>query len=64
MHRPMHVNFIAIELSRKGYPLKAKNPAATVAVALSRRPDQFTKVGPNTFDLVKKEAKEIEVVAG
>jgi hypothetical protein len=59
--RPMHVNLIAIELSRKGYQVKAKNPAATVAVALGRRPDQFSRVGPNTFDLVSKEAT---VVAG
>jgi hypothetical protein len=56
---PLHVDAIATELSKRGHPIMAKNPAATVAVALSRRPDQFTKVGPNTFDLAKevKEAK-------
>jgi len=55
--RPMHVNFIAIELDRKGHPIDAKNPAATLAVALSRRPDEFARVGPNTFDLAKKDAE-------
>ena len=54
---PMHVNGIASELAKRGHPVMAKNPAATLAVALSRRPDQFTKVAPNTFDLAKREAK-------
>lgn len=61
--RPTHVNLIAIELSRRGYEVGAKNPAATVAVALSRRPDQFVKVGPNTFDLVRKEVQAKEAQA-
>jgi len=55
--KPLHVNAIAAELSKRGYPVVAKNPTATLAVALGRRPEYFTRVGPNTFDLVKKEAK-------
>jgi HB1, ASXL, restriction endonuclease HTH domain len=58
--RPMHVDSIAAELAKRGHPVMAKNPAATVAVALGRRTDQFTRVGPNTFDLAK-ETKEIKV---
>src|ERR1700733_7826117 len=52
--RPMHVNLIAVELDRKGHPINAKNPAAALAVSLSRRPEAFKKVGPNLFDLVRK----------
>ncbi len=50
-NRPLHVSEIVSELERRNYKLEAKNPAATVAVALSRRPDEFEKVGPNTFAL-------------
>ncbi len=52
---PLHVNEIVAELSRRGQSPTAENPAATVAVALARRPEQFVKVSPNTFDLVKKD---------
>jgi len=57
---PLHVDAIAAELTKRGNPVMAKNPAATVAVALGRRTDQFSRVGPNTFDLVK-EVKEAKV---
>lgn len=50
--RPLHVSEIVAELQRREYRLNAKNPIGTVAVALSRRPDEFEKVGPNTFALV------------
>jgi len=48
----MHVDDIVEALKTKGQPVMAQNPKATVAVALSRRPDQFTRVKPNTFALV------------
>jgi hypothetical protein len=48
----MHVDDIVEALKAKGHPVMAQNPKATIAVALSRRPDQFTKVKPNTFALV------------
>ncbi len=50
-NRPLHVSEIVSELERRSYKLEAKNPTATIAVALSRRPDEFEKVGPNTFAL-------------
>jgi hypothetical protein len=49
--KPMHVEHIVAELSRAGHPVTAKNPKAAVAVALSRRPEQFLKTAPNTFGL-------------
>jgi hypothetical protein len=52
---PMHVKDIVARLAERGQAVIAQNPTATVAVALSRRPDQFEKVSGNTFDLVKKE---------
>jgi len=55
--RPMHVSEIVEQLAKRGQPVTAKNPAATVAVALGRRRDQFIKTGPNTFDLVNNEMK-------
>jgi|SRR5208282_643565 len=55
--RPLHVDEIASELEKLGHPVAAKNPAATVAVALSRRTNQFARVAPNTFDLVQKEVR-------
>jgi|SRR6185437_9278625 len=55
MAHPMHVNDIVAELAKRQQPVIAKNPAATVAVALSRRPQQFIKTGPNTFDIVGKD---------
>jgi hypothetical protein len=48
---PMHVRDIVIALAEKGQPMTAQNKDATVAIALSRRPDQFQKTGPNTFAL-------------
>jgi hypothetical protein len=55
--RPMHVMYIAQALAKEGHPVTAKNPVATIAVALSRRPEEFTKTGPNTFFLKETEAK-------
>ena len=52
--RPMHVRDIVAELEKGENPLKARNPVATVAVLLSRRPELFLKVSPNTFELIKK----------
>ena len=48
---PMHVNDIVAALAQHGHPVQAKNPAATVAVALGRRPEQFRKAAPNTFGI-------------
>jgi hypothetical protein len=48
----MHVNDIVEALKAKGHPVMAQNPKATIAVALSRRPEQFARVKPNTFALV------------
>lgn len=60
-NRPLHVSEIIAELERRNYKLEAKNPTATVAVALSRRPDEFEKVGPNTFALAAiREENETE----
>jgi hypothetical protein len=55
--KPMHVREIVAELAKRQQPVTARNPVATVAVALGRRAEQFAKTGPNTFDLVEKEAK-------
>jgi hypothetical protein len=55
--RPLHVKEIVDKLQERGQPVTAQNPTAAVAVALSRRKDQFTKTTGNTFDLVKKEGK-------
>ena len=49
---PMHVKDIATALAEKGRPMTAKNPEATIAIALGRRPTQFLKTAPNTFGLV------------
>jgi hypothetical protein len=51
----MHVKDIVAKLEDRGQAVTAQNPKAAVAVALSRRPDQFQKVSGNTFDLAKKE---------
>ena len=48
----MHVDDIVEALKVKGHPVMAQNPKATIAVALSRRPEQFARVKPNTFALV------------
>jgi hypothetical protein len=58
--KPMHVDDIVVALSEKGHPVMAQNPKATIAVALSRRLDEFEKVKPNTFALVIQ-ASETEV---
>lgn len=55
--KPMHVRDIVAELAKRGEPIAAQNPVASVAVALGRRTDQFKKVSGNTFDLVKVEDK-------
>ena len=52
---PMHVRDIVKKLAENGNPVIAKNPINTTSVLLVRRHDQFAKVSPNTFDLVKKE---------
>jgi hypothetical protein len=52
--RPMHVDDIVKTLQTKGHPVMAKNPKATIAVALSRRVEEFERVKPNTFALVTK----------
>ena len=51
----MHVREIVKKLADNGNPVIAKNPINTTAVLLMRRADQFARVSPNTFDLVKKE---------
>lgn len=51
----LHVRDIVKKLSENGNPVIAKNPVNTTSVLLMRRADQFKKVSPNTFDLVKKE---------
>ena len=48
---PMHVDDILKKLTEHGYPVMARNPKATIAVALSRRTDQFRKTAPNTFGM-------------
>src|ERR1700722_4701139 len=52
--KPMHVDDIVKALQEQGHPVMAKNPKATIAVALSRRVDEFERVKPNTFALVNK----------
>ena len=56
----MHVKDIVAKLTKNEHAVIAKNPTNTVAVALIRRADQFTKVSPNTFDLAKKEGVAAE----
>lgn len=48
---PMHVDDILKKLTENGHPVVARNPKATIAVALSRRTDQFRKTAPNTFGI-------------
>lgn len=55
--KPMHARDIVSKLAERGHPVMAQNPIAAVAVALARRPDQFKKMGSNTFDLVDREEK-------
>lgn len=52
---PLHVRDIVKRLAENGNPVIAKNPINTTSVLLMRRADQFRRVLPNTFDLVKKE---------
>jgi HB1, ASXL, restriction endonuclease HTH domain len=54
---PLHVKEIVGELIKRGQPVVAQNPIASVGVALSRRADQFVKVAGNTFDLRGREVK-------
>ena len=49
--RPLHVDEIVKKLAENNHASTALNPKATIAVALSRRPDQFRKTAPNTFGL-------------
>lgn len=55
--KPMHVKDIVAKLADRGESITSQNPEASVAVALSRRVEQFKKVSGNTFDLVNREAK-------
>jgi hypothetical protein len=65
LEQPMHVNDIVAALEGFGHPVQAKNPGATVAIALSRRPKEFIKTAPNTFGLVprKAEPEEAKIVS-
>jgi hypothetical protein len=54
-NRPLHVKEIIEKLRERGQSVLAENPAAAVAVALTRRKDQFERVSGNTFGLVQKE---------
>jgi hypothetical protein len=56
-NRPLHVKEIIEKLRERGQSVLAENPAAAVAVALTRRRDQFERVSGNTFGLVQKEQK-------
>jgi hypothetical protein len=49
---PMHVDDILMKLAENNHPITARNPKATIAIALSRRNNEFRKTGPNTFALV------------
>lgn len=49
--KPLHVDEIVKKLAENNHASTALNPKATIAVALSRRPDQFRKTAPNTFGL-------------
>ncbi len=55
--KPLHVETIVAELQKAGHPVTAINPKAAVAVALSRRPEIFAKVAPNTFGIAEKAEK-------
>jgi hypothetical protein len=59
--KPMHVDEIVKKLAENNHASTALNPKATIAVALSRRPDQFRKTAPNTFGLAS--ATPLEVAA-
>lgn len=48
---PLHIDEIVKRLAENNHASAAKNPKATIAVALSRRPDQFRKTAPNTFGI-------------
>jgi hypothetical protein len=48
---PMHIKEIVRALADKGHPMTARNPVATLAVALSRRTQEFQRTAPNTFGL-------------
>jgi hypothetical protein len=65
---PLHVDDIVKRLAANNHASTAKNPKATIAVALSRRPDQFQKTGPNTFGIAFKtlppfESKAVTLVS-
>jgi hypothetical protein len=59
---PLHVDDIVARLAASNHASTAKNPKATIAVALSRRPDQFRKTGPNTFGVASSVSPTEEVV--
>ena len=48
---PLHVDEIVKRLAANNHASTARNPKATIAVAMSRRTDKFRKTAPNTFGL-------------
>jgi hypothetical protein len=60
---PLHVDDIVRKLSENDHPITARNPKAAIAVALSRRPDQFRKTAPNTFGLASASPERAATVA-
>jgi hypothetical protein len=56
---PMHVKDIVVALAEKNHAMGGKKPEATLAVALSRRPDKFRKTAPNTFGVIEQEAAAV-----
>jgi HB1, ASXL, restriction endonuclease HTH domain len=61
---PLHVDDIVKKLAENNHPVTAKNPKATIAIALSRRTDEFRKTAPNTFGLASEKPQEMVVNVG
>jgi hypothetical protein len=59
--KPLHVDEILKKLEENNHPVTAKNPKATIAIALSRRTDEFRKTAPNTFGLASEKPHELAV---
>jgi hypothetical protein len=55
---PLHVDEILKRLAENNHPITARNPKATIAIALSRRTNEFRKTGPNTFVLLSDKPTE------
>lgn len=60
---PLHVDDIVKKLAENNHAVTARNPKATIAIALSRRTDQFRKTGPNTFGLASAAPLETVTMA-